>query len=154
MEKRRFGTKKVFLVAIAVLVVGGIGYVVGLAKAGYDMQTYLLKGNAGLLMQRIDFLAELRAGETAEVTRRLQSSIDNLVLMSACRPGRGIGDFDPKKLPTFQLSALKLARAYADAVPQTPLSEKSQQVLRQVDPTDTKYCSPALRALQEAGSKK
>ena len=109
MEKRRFSNKAVLLITIGVLAAGGVGYVAGLGKAGYDMQVIMVDGNAGLLTQRIDFLAKLRAGETAEVTRRLQSSLNNLVLMSACRPARGIGDFDPDTLPLNQLRALQVA---------------------------------------------
>ncbi len=151
MENRRFSIKRIVLVTIGALVAGGAGYagyMAGRLTTGYDWQVHMRSESTGLLIQRIDLLAELRAGKTEEMIRRLQNSIDNLVLMSACPPGgfRDIDDFDPEKLPTAQLTALRLARAYTDAAPETPLSEQSQQFLGQVEPPDTKYCSAALRA--------
>ena len=163
MGNRRFSIKRTVLVVIRVLVVGGVGYIgyfSGRVTTGYDWQVQIFDTNAGILMHRILILAELRAGETKEATRLLQNSIDNLVLMSACTPGWSghMDDFDPEKLPTFQLSALRLARAYTDAAPETPLSEQSKQFLGQVKPSDPRYCSPALReflrALPESDSTK
>ena len=148
--------RKRLLVVIGILAAGGVGYVAGLAKTGYESQASLLTGNAGLLTQRVDLLARLRAGETEEVIRRLESSMDSLVLMAGMQPGGnspGEG-FVPEETPTLQVNALKLARVYADAVPTTPLSQQSQQILSRVEPKDTKYCSPALRALQESSSRK
>lgn len=141
MENRRFSIKRIVLVTIGALVAGGAGYagyMAGRLTTGYDWQVQIFSTNAGLLMQRIDLLAELRAGKTEEMIRRLQSSIDNLVLMSACTPGWSghMDDFDPEKLPTAQLSALRLARAYTDSAPETPLSEQSKQFLAQVEPGD------------------
>ena len=91
-----------------------------------------------MLSQRISLLADLRAGQADAVTQRLLLPIDVLIGMTACLPGRGIDNFDPDKLPSHQLNALKLARAYTDAVPDNPLSEQSRRLLQQVDPAPQK----------------
>ena len=150
-------TKRVAVVMGGLLLVVGVGYggyLAGKVKSSYDWQVSMITANAVMLSQRISWVADLRAGQTDAVAHQLLFPIDNLIGMTACRPGRGIDNFDPDKLPSHQLNALKLARAYTDAVPDTPLSDQSRQLLRQVDALDIKFCSPTLQALLESSSKK
>ncbi len=123
------------LIALLVLVAGGIGFVAGMAKAGYDMKVYMGNSGAAEFYSRIGTLLQLREGGDEgkkDVIRHLEMTISNSVLMAACTPSGNYVGVDPSRLSKAQVDALRLAKRYCGWYPDVPLQEDSRELLRQV----------------------
>lgn len=140
----------IILTAVLCLAVGGgVGFLIGAAYTGVQMKSYLLNSNAGWLSQHLRYLALIRTGHAGRAAADIEKTLDNSIVQLSW-PGRdGQGTFHPEKLPHGHLSALRIARVYADAGYRDAFSAESLRVLDEVTPPDGNFCSPPLRELQE-----
>lgn len=143
--------KSVFVVC---MVLAGmlVGYLLGAGYSGSLMKRIMMDNNASWLSQHTHYLALIRTGNANGAITQIEATLDNSIIQLAAVATDRQGHFHHDQIPFLHLLALQKARVYADAGHRQAFSNESLTVLDQVSPPEGKFCSPALKAIQEQSS--